>query len=156
MIRCVVFSSKIFYKAILHFSLNNCYCGKHVFMNFCIGSWDNYPYNFWVFWSYIFFLFWHNTVSVFVYYLWTPDNSDSGGGGCYWFWRTYHRKSSLLVVQWVKNLPAMQETWVPSLGWEDPREKEMATHPSILTWEISWTEEPVWLQSMGSQELYVT
>ena len=156
MIRCVVFSSKIFYKAILHFSLNNCYCGKHVFMNFCIGSWDNYPYNFWVFWSYLFFLFWHNTVSVFVYYLWTPDNSDSGGGGCYWFWSTYHRKSSLLVAQWVKNLPAVQETWVPSLGWEYPREKEMATHLSILTWEISWTEEPVWLQSMGSQELYVT
>ena len=46
---------------------------------------------------------------------------------------------------WVKNPPAMQETqetWVQSLGWEDPLEKEMATHSSILAWEMSWTEEP--------------
>ena len=56
-----------------------------------------------------------------------------------------------LVAQMVKNLPAMQETWVPSLGWEDPLEKEMATHHSVLAWEISWTEEPDVLQSMGSQ-----
>ena len=42
----------------------------------------------------------------------------------------------------VKNLPAMQETWVQSLGWEDPLKKEMATHSSILAWEIPWTEEP--------------
>ena len=42
----------------------------------------------------------------------------------------------------VKNLPAMQETWVPPLGWEDPLGKEMATHSSILAWEIPWTEEP--------------
>ena len=41
-----------------------------------------------------------------------------------------------------KNLPAMQETWVQSLGWEDPLEKEMETHSSILAWEIPWTEEP--------------
>ena len=51
----------------------------------------------------------------------------------------------------VKNPPAMQETWVQSLGWEDPVEESMATHPSILTWRIPWTEEPVGLQSMGSQ-----
>ena len=42
----------------------------------------------------------------------------------------------------VKNLPAMQETWVPSLDWEDPLEEGMATHSSILAWRISWTEEP--------------
>ena len=42
----------------------------------------------------------------------------------------------------VMNLPAVQETWVRSLGWEDPLEKEMATHSSILSWEIPWTEEP--------------
>ena len=42
----------------------------------------------------------------------------------------------------VKNLPAKQETWVQSLGWEDPPEKEMATHSSILAWRITWTEEP--------------
>ena len=58
-----------------------------------------------------------------------------------------------LVAQSVKNLPAMQETWVRSLGREDSLEKEMATHPSILAWRIPWTEEPDGLQSMGSQEL---
>ena len=54
-----------------------------------------------------------------------------------------------LVAQRLKHLPAMQETWVPALGWEDPREKEMATHSSILAWKIPWTEEPGGLQSMG-------
>ena len=52
----------------------------------------------------------------------------------------------------VKNLPAMQETWVRFLGWEDPLEKEMATHSSVLAWEIPWTEEPGGLQSIGSQK----
>ena len=52
----------------------------------------------------------------------------------------------------VKNLPAMQETWVQSQSWEDPLEKEMATRSSILAWKISCTEEPGRLQSMGSQE----
>ena len=51
----------------------------------------------------------------------------------------------------VKNLPAMQKTRVQSLGWEDPLEKGMATHSSILAWRVSWTEEPGGLQSMGSQ-----
>ena len=54
-----------------------------------------------------------------------------------------------LVAQTVKNLPAMQEMRVWSLGWEDPLEKEMATHSSILAWRIPWTEEPGRLQSMG-------
>ena len=54
-----------------------------------------------------------------------------------------------LVAQSVKDLPAVQETQVQSLGWEDPLEKEMATHSSILAWRISWTEEPGGLQSMG-------
>ena len=49
----------------------------------------------------------------------------------------------------IKNLPAMQETCVGSLGWEDPLEKEMTTHSSVLAREIAWTEEPGWLQSMG-------
>ena len=61
-------------------------------------------------------------------------------------------KISSLVAQTVKNLPVMQETWVQSLGWEDPLEKEMAAYSSILTWRIPWTEEPAKLQSMGSQE----
>ena len=52
----------------------------------------------------------------------------------------------------VKNLPIMQETWVQPLGWEDPQEKEMATHPSILAWRNPWIEEHGRLQSMGLQE----
>ena len=58
-----------------------------------------------------------------------------------------------LVAQSVKNLPAVQETRVRSLGWEDPLEKKMATHSSILVWKISFTEEPGGLQSMGSQRV---
>ena len=58
-----------------------------------------------------------------------------------------------LVAQMVKNLPAMWETWVRSLGWKDPLEKEMATHSSIIAWKISWTEEPGELQSLGSQRV---
>ena len=50
----------------------------------------------------------------------------------------------------------MQEMWVRSLGWEDPLEKEMATHSGILAWRMPWTEEPDRLQSMGSQELDMT
>ena len=53
----------------------------------------------------------------------------------------------------VKNLPAKQKTWVRSLGWDDPLEKEMATHSSILAWEIPWTEEPGGLQSLASQRV---
>ena len=53
----------------------------------------------------------------------------------------------------VKNLPAMQKRWVPSLGGEDPVEKGMATHSSILAWRIPWTEEPGGIQSMGSQRV---
>ena len=55
------------------------------------------------------------------------------------------------MAQLVKNPPAMRETWVRSVDWEDPLEKEMATHSSILAWRIPWTEEPGGLQSMGSQ-----
>ena len=58
-----------------------------------------------------------------------------------------------LVAQSVKNLPAVQETRVRSLGWEDPLEKGMAPHSSILAWKNSWTEEPGGLQSMGSQRV---
>ena len=58
-----------------------------------------------------------------------------------------------LVAQTVKNMPAVWETQVGSLGQEDPLEKEMATHSSILAWKIPWTEEPSKLQSMGSQRV---
>ena len=56
------------------------------------------------------------------------------------------------MAQLVKNPPAVQETLVPSLGWEDPLEKETATHSSILAWEIPWTEELGGIQSLGLQE----
>ena len=55
-----------------------------------------------------------------------------------------------------KNLPAMRETWVQSLGWEDPLEKGTASHSSILAWRIPWTEEPGGLQSVGSQRVNTT
>ena len=58
-----------------------------------------------------------------------------------------------LVAQTVMHLPAMQETWVRSLGWEVPLEKEMATHSNTLAWKISWTEEPGMLQSMRLQNV---
>ena len=58
-----------------------------------------------------------------------------------------------LVAQMVEHLCAMQQTWVPSLGWEDPLEKEMGTHSSILAWRIPWTEEPGGLQPMGLQRV---
>ena len=58
-----------------------------------------------------------------------------------------------LVAQKVKNPTAMQETWVRSLGWEDPLEESMATHSSILVWRIPWPEEPGRLQSIGSQRV---
>ena len=58
-----------------------------------------------------------------------------------------------LVAQMIKNLPARQETWVPSLGQENPLEKGMATHSSILAWRILWTEKPGELQSMALQRV---
>ena len=62
-------------------------------------------------------------------------------------------REASLVAQVVKNLHAIWETWVLSLGWEDPLEEGMATHSSILTWRIPWTEEPGKLQSMGSHRV---
>ena len=56
------------------------------------------------------------------------------------------------MAKMVKNLPAMQETQVQSMGWEDPLEKEMTTYSYILAWEIPWTRKPGRLQSIGSQE----
>ena len=67
--------------------------------------------------------------------------------GLFIFFRLNFERASL-VAQLVKNLPAMQETWVRSLGWEDPLEKGKATHSGILAWRIPWT-----IQSMGSQRV---
>ena len=61
---------------------------------------------------------------------------------------TFQLVRASLVVQTVKNLPAMQEAWVQSLGWEDPLEEGMATHSNILALRIPWTEEPGGLQAM--------
>ena len=60
------------------------------------------------------------------------------------------------MAQSVKSLPTIWEIWVRSVGWEDPLEKEMATHSSILAWRNPWTEEPGGLQSMGHKELDAT
>ena len=78
-----------------------------------------------------------------------PGLGRSPGGG-----RGYPLQylGASLVTQLVKSPPAMWETWIRSLGWEDPLEKEMATHFSILAWESPWTEEPGRLQSMGPQK----
>ena len=67
--------------------------------------------------------------------------------------KTYTYNWASPVAQSVMNLPAAQETWVRSLGLEDPLEKEMVTHSSILAWKISWAEEPCELQSIGSQRV---
>ena len=63
------------------------------------------------------------------------------------------RNGASLVAQRLKHLPAMRDTWVQSLGWENPLEKEMATHSSLLAWRIPWAEEPGGLQSTGSQRV---
>ena len=57
------------------------------------------------------------------------------------------------MAQMVKNLPAMRQTWVRSLGWKDSLEEEMATHSSVVAWRIPWTEEPGGLQAMGLQRV---
>ena len=65
----------------------------------------------------------------------------------------FYLDTDSLVAQMVKRLPAMQETQIQPLGRDDPLEKEMATHSSILAWEIPWTEEPGGLQPIGSQRV---
>ena len=69
------------------------------------------------------------------------------------FWVPFQLSFLRLLAQAVKNLPAMQETQVRSLGWEDPLEKETATHSGILAWRIPWTEDPGGLQSVGWQRV---
>ena len=71
---------------------------------------------------------------------------------CHWV-KVLVRVQASLVAQTLKRWPAMRETWVRSPGWEDPLEKEMATHSSTLAWKIPWVEEPGRLQSMGLQRV---
>ena len=83
--------------------------------------------------------------------LWTRDKPKSTSNQ---LWQTCHLTiQASLVAQMVKNPPAMWGTWVRCLGWEDPLEKVMATHSSILAWRIPWTEESGSLQSIGSQKV---
>ena len=74
-----------------------------------------------------------------------------GGERCQFFMNSGHGAGDFQSGTVVKNPPAVQETWVPSLGWEDPLEEEMPAHSSILAWRITWTEEAGGLQSMGLQ-----
>ena len=75
------------------------------------------------------------------------------GSWCAFISRTTLKEESALVAHRLKSPPAMRETWVRSLGPEDPLEKEMATHSSVLAWRIPGTGEPGWLQSTGSQRV---
>ena len=70
---------------------------------------------------------------------------------CFLYYKVHVYYLVSLVAQMVKSLPTMRETWVQSLGQENPLEKEMATHSSLLAWRGPWTEEPGGLPSMGSQ-----
>ena len=79
-----------------------------------------------------------------------PGSGRSAGEG---IGHPIQYSEAFLVAQLVKNLPAMQETWVRSLGWKDSLEKGKAIHSSILAWRIPWTEEPGRLQSMGPQRV---
>ena len=78
------------------------------------------------------------------------ESRDTGKtAGCSWVPAESEAGRDSLGAQTVKRLPAVQETWVQSLGWDDPLEKEMATHSIILALEIPWTEEPGRVQSTG-------
>ena len=96
--------------------------------------------------------------------MWTPrlpatpgwcqvEQKWAGPAMLYWNCRFISRIKVSPMAQQVKNPPVMQETWVWSLGWEDPLEKEMAPHSSTLAWKIPWTEEPGRLQSTGLQRV---
>ena len=92
--------------------------------------------------------------SLFSFFNWFFYFSSSLYIICLFLYFFFNLKQYLLTsFSLVKNLPAMQETQVWSLGWEDPLEEEMATHSSILAWKIPWTEEPGGLQSMGWQRV---
>ena len=84
---------------------------------------------------------------------WTLKSPVSIAQGCPFQHINSFKCLASLVAQWVKRLPLMRETRVRFLGWEDPLEKEMATHSSTLAWKIPWTEKPGRLQSVGSQKV---
>ena len=84
---------------------------------------------------------------------WRRSRFDPRVGRSPWRSKPLQYSWASLVTQLIKNLPAVWETWVLSVGWEDPLEKGMATYSSILAWKIPWAEEPGRLQAMGSQRV---
>ena len=96
---------------------------------------------------YIFFFSCQLAERIFLNKIWHQYNLANSKHLCKTIWH------ASLVAQRLKRLPAMWETWVRSLGQEDPLKKEMATHSSILAWKILWTEKPGRVQSMGSQRV---
>ena len=85
----------------------------------------------------------------------SPRPRSHGYGSLGRHFQVFLNIHSIRIPWWLrelKRLPAMREIRVQSLGWEDPLEKELATHSSILVWKITWTEEPGGLKSMGSQK----
>ena len=92
----------------------------------------------------------------YIYYILLIHSSMDGHKSCSHLLAIVNSDSTSLIAQSVKILPEMQEIWVQSLGQEDPLEKEMTTHSSILAWRIPQTEESGRLQSTGSQELDTT
>ena len=100
-------------------------------------------------WLLVYHIFHRNTVWTF------SEILESCSSFWVWFLRNhFHFSESFSITQQVKDSPAMQETWVQSLGWEDPLEMGTTTHYSILDWRIPWTEEAGRLQSMGSQRVW--
>ena len=81
------------------------------------------------------------------------EEQELAGSPYLWANSPVNLVQKLMVAQMVENLPAMQETWVQSMGQEDALEKEMATYSSILAWKIPWTEKPGGLQSMGCERV---
>ena len=112
--------------------------------NSVVSKTDSVSYQVYVLWSYVNFL---NLI------LLTSLIPGSGRPSGERIGYPLQYSQASLVAQLVRNPPAMRETWVRSLGWEEPLEKGTATHSSILAWRISWTEETGRLQSMGSQRV---
>ena len=100
----------------------------------------------WYKWTYLQNRSWITDVNKKLVVIWRKEGNKLCDGD-------WHICTASLVAQTVKNLPTMQETWVQFLGWGDPLEKEIATHSSILAWRIPRAEEPVRLQTTGSQRI---